>query len=191
MKYIILTISIIAISCSALDPCQNKDLFLQKHEAFVEETVKKGNNYSDEDWDTRNEEFEKLVNECYKNVEASMTQDEKKEFWINSSEYIAERMKTEGKENLEHISDFINSLTKNGSSFSESMANAFGEDMESTFSEFEDDLNNVFDDDFQEKMKDVFDEDFKNDLENALKKLGDNLETMADQFKDIIEEKNK
>jgi hypothetical protein len=190
MKYIIITISILAISCSALDPCQNKDLFLKEHKAFVEETIKKSKDYSDEDWDIRNEEFEKLANECYKNVEESMSKDEKKEFWINSSEYLAERMKTDGKQDFENLKDLLSGLTENGSDVVDGLANAFGDDLESTFEEFGDDLNEVFDDEFEQKMKDIFDEDFKEDLKGALEKLGKSLESMADEFKDILEEKN-
>ncbi len=190
MKYIILSISILAISCSALDPCQNKDLFIKEHKAFIEETLKNSEDYSDEEWDSRNEEFEKLVNECYKNVEESMSKEEKKEFWIGSSEYLAERMKTDGKEDFDNLKELFSGLTENGSGIVEGLSNAFGDDLESTFSEFGEDLDNVFDDEFQEKMKDIFDEDFKDELKGTLEKLGKSLETMAEEFKDILEEKN-
>lgn len=189
MKYIILTISILAISCSALDPCQNKDLFLKEHKTFVEETIKKSKDYSDEEWDNRNEEFDKLVNECYKNVEESMSKEEKKEFWIENSEYLAERLKTDGKEDLEKLKELISGFTENGSGIVEGLANAFGDDLGSTFGEFGEDLEDVFDDEFKEKMKDVFDEDFKDELKGAVEKFGESIESIADEFKDILEEK--
>ena len=144
MKYIItISLTILAFSCASPDPCQNKDLFIKEHKSFVDETIKESKDFSDEEWDIRNEEFDKLVNECYKNVEEAMSKEEKKEFWLTSSEFLAERVKSDGNENLGRLTDLIESISDNGSGIVNGLSEAFGDDLESTFEEFGDDLNTV------------------------------------------------
>lgn len=189
-KTIVLTLLAFSlISCSAFDPCQNKDLFIQKHKSFVEETVKNVNKYSENDWEARDTEFDSLINDCYSNVESDMTKEQKKEFWLTNSKYLSLRVKENSLEGVEALTDLIESLSDNGSDIAEGLQEAFGDDLKETLIDFEDDLKDIFDEDFKRKMEDIFDEDFKNDLKDAFEDLGGKLKEMGDELKEIVEEK--
>lgn len=178
------------IACSALDPCQNKDLFIQKHKEYVEESVKNKSDYSDEEWELRDDELDKLVNECYKNVEEQMSKEEKKEFWITNSKYLALRMKKNSENSLEAFSDLIKSISGDGTAVAEGMKEIFGDDLKGTLEDFEGDISEIFDEDFKDKLEEVFDEDFRNDLKDAFENLGEKLKEMGEELKEIVEEEN-
>ena len=189
-KTIILTILTLGLlSCSALDPCQNKDLFIKKHTSFVEETLKHNEDYSEEDWKARDAEFDALINDCYTTIESEMTKDEKKEFWITNSQYLSYRVKENSLEGIEAFTDLIESLSGNGVDLAEGLTETFGEDLKGTLEDFESDLKDVFDEDFKRKLEDVFDEEFKNDLKQTFEELGGKLKEMGEELKEIVEEK--
>lgn len=178
------------ISCAAFDPCQNKDLFIKKHKSFVEESIKNVDNYSDNDWEDRDEEFDSLMNDCYSNVEGDMTKEQKKQFWLTNSKYLSLRVKDNSLEGVEALTGLIESLSGDGADIAAGLQEAFGDDLKETLGDFEDDLKDVFDEDFKRKLEDVFDEDFKNDLKKTFEDLGDKLKEMGEELKEVVEEEN-
>lgn len=189
VKFLFIVLSMLMISCSALDPCQNKDLFLKKHSDFVTETLDSREDFTDEDWTIRDEEFDKLVNECYGNIEDNMSKEEKKEYWITNSKYLATRVKKDSSRGIESLTGLIESLSGNGVEFAEGMKDVFGDDLKDTFEDFEGDLSEIFDEDFKEKLNEVFDEEFKEDLKKTFEDLGEKLKEMGEELKEIVEEK--
>jgi len=177
------------ISCSALDPCQNKDLFLKKHSEFVTETLDSKDDYNDEEWTIRDEEFDKLVNECYKNIEEDMSKEEKKEYWLINSKYLAMRVKKNSTKGFESLTGLIESLSGDGVNFAEGLSDVFGDDLQETFDDFEGDLSEIFDEDFKEKLEEVFDDDVKENIKNAFEDLGEKLKEMGEELEEIVKEK--
>lgn len=189
VKILTLILSFLIFSCSSLDPCQNKDLFLKQHNDFVEDTLDSKEDYNDDDWKLRDEDFDKLVNECYKNVEDEMSKEEKKEYWITNSKYLATRVKKNSSRGIESLTGLIETLSEDGVDFAEGLSDVFGDDLETTFKDFEGDLKEIFDEDFKEKLEEIFDEEFKADLKETFEDLGEKLKEMGDELKEIVEEK--
>jgi len=189
VKILLAVLSLFILSCSALDPCQNKDLFLKKHKDFVEQTLDSKKEFSKNDWNERDENFDQLVNECYKNVEADMTKEEKKEYWITNSKYLAARIKEDSDQSIESLTGIIESLSSDGVDFAEGLNEFLGEDLKTTFEDFEGEMKDIFDEDFKEKLAEVFNEEFRQDLKKTFKDLGEQLKEMGEELKEIVEEK--
>lgn len=188
VKFLFLVLSMLMISCSALDPCQNKDLFIKKHSDFVTETLDSREDYSDEEWTIRDEEFDKLVNECYENIEEDMSKEEKKEYWITNSKYLATRVKKNSSKGIESLTGLIESLSGDGVNFAEGLGDVFGDDLQETFDDFEGDLSEIFDEDFKDKLEEVFDDEVKEDIKKAFGELGEKLNDIGEELKEIVEE---
>jgi len=188
VKILTFILTLVIISCSSLDPCQNKDLFIKKHNDFVAETLDSKEDYSDDEWKLRDEDFDKLVNGCYKNVEDEMSKEEKKEYWITNSKYLATRVKKNSSRGIESLTRLIETLSEDGVDFADGLSDVFGDDLKSTFEDFEGDLSDIFDEDFKEKLEDVFDEEFKQDLKETFEDLGEKLKVMGEELKEIVKE---
>jgi len=127
-------------ACGSIDPCQNKDLFIKKHVAFIDKVKDVNDDYSEDDWEKTDETFEQLTNECYKNIEEDMSKEEKKEFWVRNSKYMALRLDDQAGKGADILGALIESIGDDGSRITDGLANAFGDDFESTIEEFSDDI---------------------------------------------------
>jgi len=187
LHYFILVL-LIGTACGSFDPCQNKELFIKKHTAFIEKINKENEDLSDDEWKKTDEVFEELTNECYKNIEDQMSRDEKKDFWIRNSKYMALRLDDQAGNSADILSSLMESIGDDGSKIAEGLAEAFGEDFETTIEEFGDDINEIFDEDFKQKIEDIFDEDFQNKLKKTFENLGESLKDLGDDIKEAVEE---
>ena len=76
MKRIIAILAVTAVAALVLAAC--KETLPKRFDSFVDQVEKKAPNFSEEDWNKANTQFEKLVDEYQKNISA-YTADEKKQ----------------------------------------------------------------------------------------------------------------
>jgi len=187
-----ITISLLAIfftsSCSFLDPCENKGLFIKNHTSFIEESVKNQDKYSDEDWEKRDGEFEAMIEDCYENIESQLDKSEKKAFWVRNTKYLSLRVKNSTSEGMEELTEVMRDLSEDGVALVEGFNEVFGEDFTESIDAFGDDMKEIFDEDFKNKMKEVFDEDFKNKMKDAVEKIEGSFKEIGEGLKEVLEE---
>jgi len=89
-------------SCS-LDPCgADKDVFLERYHAFMDEVKAAELGVSDEGWQDYDAEFKTFVEVCYEGFESEMSGREKRRFWTKAMGYYYNRYgKSLGKELFE------------------------------------------------------------------------------------------
>jgi hypothetical protein len=79
-------------ACSLLDPCgRDKDQFLEKFEAFMDEVDDHRLPLGDPGWEERDERFAELVEGCYDQHAADMSGGEKRRFWFKAMGYYKDR----------------------------------------------------------------------------------------------------
>jgi len=183
-------LGIIASSCDSVDPCENKELYIQNHIAFIKGTADHKDSYSLEDWEKRDEEFQAMVEECFKTIEPKLSKEEKKAFWIRNTKYLSYRIKSSAEESILAFTDILEDLSLEGVNISEGLQAMFGDDFEASIEAFGQDIQQVFDEDFKNRLKDVFDEDFENDIRHALKNLEGNLKEIKGGLEEALEEIN-
>jgi len=180
------------MSCN-VDPCQNKEALIKFHANFVEETLDNQDEYTTEQWTKRDDEFERLTEECFDNLKDDFTRTERKEFWKLNGEYFGLRMKNKIEEGLDIGIGSVEELTElfgeNAEDIVEKFEDVFDEDFKETMENFGEDMKNIFDDDFKQKMEEIFDEDFKDDIKNAMKDLGEGLKEMGEELEKAVNEK--
>lgn len=194
MKYLLL-LSIVAgflMSCN-VDPCQNKEALIKFHENFVEETVDNKDEYTEEEWATRDDEFERLTEDCFDNLKDEFTKTERKKFWKLNGEYFGLRIANKIEEGIDIGIGSMEELTElfgdNAEDIVDKFEEVFDEDFKETMENFGEDMKNIFDDDFKQKMEDIFDEDFKDDIKNAMKDLGEGLKEMGEEIEKAVNDK--
>ena len=92
--FFIALITFMNSSCM-LDECGgSKERFINKFENFVEEIDKADLNYSDDEWEKLDVQFESYIDNCYERYEEEMTVKEIKQFWRSSMKYYYQRFGT-------------------------------------------------------------------------------------------------
>lgn len=219
MKYLqlLLFLSMLtAFACGPVDPCSSPEAFVKAHTTFVTSTIDKADDLSENEWKEKDDEFEKLMDKCFENLEDDLSKNEKEEIVTNSAKYLAKRVHNsigfslEGfASNIENVfdEDFGKSMEKIGEDLGKSMEGlgknmeGIGKEMEDLFDEdFQNKVEEIFDEDFQRKMEDlfddefkskiedIFDDEFKEDLKKTFEDLGKNLEGIGEKLKEALEE---
>lgn len=170
VQLLLFSLILVGFSCQPLDPCSSPEAFVKAHTTFVTATIDKADDLSENEWKEKDEEFERLMEDCFESLEDDLSKNEKEEIVTNSAKYLAKRVHNsvgfslDGlAENIENIfdEDFEESIEKMGKDFGKSME-GFGKNMEG----FGKDMENIFDEDFKNKVEDIFDEDFKNKMDD-------------------------
>ena len=161
MKNVILffLLTILFIPSCILDPCYNKDSFLSNLEKTVEEVKKEAQDYSDAEWEKKDKELEKLMDECYEKFKDELTKEERKQVFRNSTQYVYQRQKDQFKE-------FISAL----------------EEVE--WEKEAEQLITMAD----EEIKEIFNDVLKDDLESFLDEAVNELENLAKDLREAWEE---
>ena len=85
MKRIIAILAVTAVAALVLAAC--KETLPKRFDSFVDQVEKKAPNFSEEDWNKANTQFEKLVDEFQKNKD-SFTADEQKQITADIGKYL-------------------------------------------------------------------------------------------------------
>lgn len=87
-----LIFSLIVFNSCSLDGCgSNKEQFLDRFADLMEEVDKTRPPMGDPAWESFDERFRSLVEECYDKHEAELTGGEKRRFWAQSMGYYKDR----------------------------------------------------------------------------------------------------
>ena len=94
-RFIVLALLALAFSSCNLEPCINKTYFLGTYENFIESVKDESENYSESDWDSKDDKMRGFVDDCYKAHKNAMSAEDKTLFWTKSIEYMLIRYKAE------------------------------------------------------------------------------------------------
>jgi len=130
-----------------------KDSYVKSYASFVDEVGKEHDNYSEKDWETKDEEFKQYVSEYYKEFEEDLTTEEKAElvklaFKYNYYQYekgvkdLEEIMESEDMKELEKT---IEVLAKEGVQVMEELEPEFRKFGKKFVREFGDDIGDLLD----------------------------------------------
>ena len=215
MKYllplIVITLLFTFSACST-GPCSSKGYFLNEFEAFVDRIGEMEEDLSDQDWESKDKEFEVYTRQCYPKFKADFTDEEAKLYSKLTLKYKG--YKTGGdvmniikggikglsnllngeSENLEsNISDFIDQFKKDGD-FNRIIEQVKGEldeggDLRETLEE----LKSEFEDDgkFKQAMEELKQEFNEGELKETLERLKIELQEAGEDIKEVLEEENK
>ena len=154
----------VVFSNCMVDECASKKLFVKNFDSFIEEVSENHKEYSEKDWEKKDEKLNKYMDECYEKHEEDLTDKEKKEFWAKTVRYY---------------------IKKYGFNFQKFLD---GEDNEIT-ERFQEELNKLQDfssEDFQEIFREVFKDDLSDLIDNAL----EGLEDIGNQLKEELNKEN-
>lgn len=192
---LLFVILVFSISACQLDPCRTKNVFIKSHKTFVEKSIEDSKEYSDEEWEEKDEQFERFVEECYEKYEDKLSKEEKKEFWIVSSRYFAHRFSSEWADHFldseELISSFKYIFDEVTNETSTTLNEVFDEDFKNSMEDLKKDLQEVFDEDFKNEIREIFDEDFKRDFKNSMEDLKEGLEELKTELEKIFEDEKE
>ena len=145
-----------------LDPCNNKNSFLTHLEKTVDEAVEKGKEMTEEQWINKDEELEKLMDECYEKFKDELTSEEKKIVFKKSAKYVYVRQKDKFKDLFTIIEDM--NLEEEAQKF---IALA------------------------DKELKEIFNDVLKEDFESFIDDAVNELEKVAEELKKAWEETKK
>lgn len=91
-------LTIIGFQSCMLDKCYDKKSFLSHLEETVEESVKKSDDWTEKEWEEKDAEIEKFMDECYEKFKKDLTKDERRNVFRESSRYIYFRQKDKFKD---------------------------------------------------------------------------------------------
>lgn len=161
-KLIPLLLVFIFVGCQ-MNPCGfNKTSFLAKHEYLVDQAKKNKKDWSGKDWESSDEQMKKLLEECYEDYEAEMTNKETSKFWTKTASYYVSRF---GRGFLRELKDddseVVISLEKGFESIKE---------------------------DPDEFLRQLLNESGGDEIKDALNELGDELKDLGVEFEKWLNE---
>ena len=147
-------------SCQMAKCGATKDIFLRNFDEFIEKIDDLEMDDHSERWNAHDEKFKGYVEECYDAFEENMSSREKRQFWVKSLKYYANRY---GDEMLNELSkdDITNQRIRDNM---EEVLEETGENIE----------------EFLEKSAD--------ELEELFNDMGKDIEAWAERIKEILEE---
>jgi len=74
-----------------LAPCITKEAFLSSSKKTYEKFEKGQDQFSDNNWKSMDNTYQKYIENCYPQYETKLTPEEKKEFWLHTSQYFIKR----------------------------------------------------------------------------------------------------
>ena len=150
-------------SCS-LDPCSSKRFFIYSHEKLIEGVKERADDFTEKDWERKEAKMDQMASECYPKHSAEMTNDERKNFWIDYIHFNIKR----------HGSNFWRELEKDSQEWPDEM----GEDLGVVLDNPEQDLKKL--------LKEVYGED----LNNAIDEVLGEFEKLGNKLKEWLGDKN-
>ena len=81
-----------------LDKCYNKESFLNNLEETVDESAQESKEWTEADWEKKDEELEKLMDECYEKFKDELTKEERRKVFKESARYVYHRTKDDVKD---------------------------------------------------------------------------------------------
>lgn len=159
--FLFFLVSTAVLGCQLVDPCMNKDSFLESFEAFIEK-VKALEDVEDMDWANKDAKFEKYIKECYDRHKTDLSLAEKKDFWIKSMAYYHKK----------YGEGFYTKLSETGDPLAEQVKR----EIEQTFNSSGEDvlayIREVYGDDIEDTIDKVVKEveKFGEELKNLLSK---------------------
>ncbi len=165
MKNLIFLIAISSIlfsSCS-LSPCGfSKDQFVQKHQDLVNEAKKNKKRWTDIDWESRDENMKKMVEDCYENYEEEMSGKEIGKFWAGTTAYYFNR----------HGKNFIRELKRSEKDISKAIEEGLGS----------------LDENKGELLKEWLKENVGGDIKESMNELGDDIKDLGKEIEQWLNE---
>ncbi len=162
LTLVLLSISLVLVSCS-LSPCGfSKDQFVEKHNDLVKEAKKNKKSWTDSDWKSRDDHMKQMVEECYENYENEMSSNEVAKFWARTATYYFNR----------HGKGFLGAI-KNSE---KDLSNALEKGLKS------------LDENKEGLLKDWLNENLGNDIEKSLDEVGEDIKDLGKEIKEWLEE---
>ena len=110
--------SVVLFSCMMLlAACQSKltaELYMESLEHFVEKVEENADSYSAKDWDRKDAEFSKFMDEKFEKVKDQLTPDDKRKIGELTARYTKARLRGVGstvKGTLEEWMDYVKGFT--------------------------------------------------------------------------------
>ncbi|MDF1699469.1 MAG: hypothetical protein P1U56_26690 [Saprospiraceae bacterium] len=167
----------------------SKESYLKEYQAFIEEVKENKNNYSEEKWKKKDEEFTKFSEELYQKYQNELSFMEQ----ARIAKYAIQYGSTRGIKALDNalksgeIEDAIEEFT-----------NIFDEDIQKDLDNVIEDLKKIWDEDMKDDLKEKLnelklkleDEQFKEDLSNKIKEIEEIIkdEEVQEKIKDVSKE---
>lgn len=152
----------LGISSCNIDPCFTKSFFIQQYEKTTEEVFDNYKDYSDKDWEKKDEKMDVFVGQCYEQNEEKMTDEEKKDFWINYFKYKYYR----------HGRKVLSAIEADAKEFS---------------IEIDEELEDLFDNP-EEDVKKILNELYGDDINKAIDDFVKGINDIADKLKEWLDE---
>ena len=167
MRYIIAIVLLLTLvigpqSCK-IDACFNKTYFMSTYNNFMSDLQKNHKKFSEADWDSKDDKVNSFVNDCYPELEASMTGEEKINFWTKYVKYMI----------LRHGSGALKEIEK--------------EDKLSTVAIYDEIIDSVEDADLEAMLKDMYGDDIEKAVDDVLKEIN----KWGDQLKEWLNSRDK
>ncbi len=151
-------------ACSQFD-CITKDSYLSGFEEFVTEVEAKHEDYSKNQWDSADEQFEQYAKTCYEQYKDDLTRSEREVYWEQTITYYT----------LRHKGNFLSLLSENSDEFSR-------------FIEEEVKLNTEI---VEKELQVVIDKFKSEDFQEAIDGLKEGIKEFSNELKDIFETEKK
>jgi len=85
--------TLMTTSCQ-LDPCSSKRFFIYNHEKIIESVKERADEFTEKDWERKEAKMDQMARDCYPQYASEMSNEEKKDFWMN---YLHFNIKRHGK----------------------------------------------------------------------------------------------
>lgn len=152
----------VLLSSCEMNMCINKSYFISTYDRFIEDFEKNNKNYSQEDWNSKQDKMRSFVNDCYASFKDDMTAEERVSFWTKYVEFMIVRFRGDALEEIE------------------------SEDRKSAVEIYEEVKEAIGEADFEKIFKEIYGDDIENAVDEVLKELN----KWGDQLKDWLNTKN-
>jgi hypothetical protein len=150
----------ILLNACQLDPCSSKRFFIYNHDKIIESVKERAGEFTEDDWVRKEAKMDQMAHDCYPAFAAEMTNEEKKNFWMD---YLHFNIKRHGR-------NFFRELEKDAETWPDDMADDLGVVLENP------------ENDIKKFMKEVYGED----IENTIDELITGFEKIGEQIKDWL-----
>lgn len=156
------TSGLLMFTTCQLGPCSSKRFFIYNHEKIIESVKTRSIDFTEEDWKRKEDKMDQLARDCYPLYKKEMSDEEKKQFWMNYLHFNIKR----------HGNSFFKELRKDVKSWPGAM---------------QDDLGVVISDpgpDLKKLMNEIYGKDIEKSIDDVIK----GLEKIGEQIKEWLKE---
>lgn len=148
MRYVVIALFLtFAVQSCKIEPCLTKSYFTGSYKNFIKSILKERKNYTEADWQSKEEKMRGFVNDCYQAHKSEMSIEDKTNFWTGYIEFMFAR----------HKASIIKKIQE--------------EDANSSVEIFKELSESVKDLDLEKMVRETYGKDIEDAIDNVLKEV--------------------